>query len=166
MSKRLLVVSLLFLVVGCSQDDPEKSTTVCTFNDADSGITIDQKIKLTAGDDELYTIEDSESFTFESVERYQSDIDKRVENYKEKKKCPEKVGDKCSDSVTFDWELKENVLSSTTTIDITKAIENEEKISVFDEMPKDDEYISLKQTIKSLKDQGYTCEDTKKEKAK
>ena len=165
MNKRISVIVLLFLVIGC-QKEPEKSTTVCTFEGVDSGIDIKQEVELYAGDDKLYTIKGTDTFTFENIDRYQKDIDARMAAYKEKETCAEKTGSECNESMTFEWELKDNQLSTITTIDIRKAIENEEELSIFKEVPKDDEYISLKQIIEALKNGGYDCGDTKIEKAK
>jgi len=163
MRKLWVVVSLLCMVVGCSKKEVKEQTSVCTFVDEDSGIEIQQTIKLHAGDDELYTIEDTEKFTFENVDRYHKDIEARIKEYKKQETCKPNNKD-CFESSKFSWYQKDDVLSATTTIDVLKAVENEEIINVYDKMPKDDEYISLKKTKESLIKQGYDCKDEKSKK--
>lgn len=162
MRRGIMLCCLLLLCVACKQEEPVKTVSVCTLVDADSGINIEQEIRLEATDDELTKVRDDTTFSFEDVSRYQEDIDTLILEYKAKALCPEEIDkNKCSENVTFTWEQKDNTLSSTTVFDVETAIKNKETLSIFTALPGEENYISKKQTIQALEKQDYKCKEVK-----
>lgn len=161
--KKLISILMIFaFCVGC-QSEPEKVTVVCTFQGKEYGIDMKQDITLHAEDDEVVQIDDDMSYTFDNVERYQEDIDLKIASYKDLEKCPDKTDkDTCTKNATFTWKQKDNVLSTKSVVYVKKALEANEKLSIFKELPEGSDYYSLKSTRKALEDQGYTCKVVKK----
>ncbi|MDF9825254.1 hypothetical protein M2475_001732 [Breznakia sp. PF5-3] len=163
MYKRILFFCLLLLCIACKEEKKEASRVVCTYQGDALGVAILQTITLNAMDDELVSVSEEVAYTFDDVKRYQEDINLRKAAYQKQEKCPEELKNgKCTKNIDFTWEFKENKLSSKTVINIEKAIEDEEHLSIFEKFPKEDNYISLDKTKKALEKQAYTCKKKKK----
>ncbi len=156
--KKILSILIIFaFCVGC-QSEPKEVSVVCRFAGDELGVDMKQDLTLKAKDDALYQIIDAMSYTFDNVERYQEDIDLKIASYKDLEKCPDKTDkNKCSKNVTFTWKYEKPTLSTKSVINVQAAIEAKEKLSIFEELPKDNDYFSLKSTQKALEKQGYSC---------
>lgn len=160
--KRILWASYTLLLFGCTSTKVIENKATCTYEGSDEKVNIKQNIQLHAKDDTLDRVVDTVTFTFEDVERYQEDITKQETAFKAKEACAEMLDNKkCSKSVQFSWEMKENVLTATTFTNVEKAIELKERIKLLAGVHEDKGYVSFNKTIDALKARGYTCDKPK-----
>lgn len=144
--KKLLVLCCLFCLVGCSSE-PEKKTVVC---EADIQ-GVNQKITLEAEDDDLTVQKTESTLDFGSLGITEEQI-------KEVTKEFEDEYDLNGMRYTYSIEgtvLTEKIIVDYKMADLKELLDN----GIIESEEENVTSVSLKQTVESLKEQGFTCNE-------
>lgn len=152
-----LMTILMVVMVGCGKG---KTTTVCTISQEGGGIKTEDTLTLEADGDTLTKMTSELNDTIEDPSEYQEEIDAFIEDYKAYEACPGGVdGENCNKFVKFTWSWENNVLKSKEITEVKKAVDAGKDLPSAGQKLGDEEYYSLKETLKSVKDEGYKCKE-------
>lgn len=143
--KKIAILLTLCLLAGCSGANDNTTTTVCSVEIEGLKTTN----TLVANEDKIVSQKIENEMDYSAWELSEEDVKDAVETYK---------GLYDIDGVSYEYEIKDNILTEKISVNFEKADFDELKdVNLINTENENITYVSLEKTIESLEDYGFSC---------